>query len=96
MTHGLRSLAPVESPDEWLWLLTADTAPEPHALERLLAAVEVAPSVSIAGPKLVDPDERGDAALLRREHLAASARPCGSSTASSTRRSTTPTATCSA
>ncbi len=58
VNHGLRSLAPVESPDEWLWLLTADTAPEPRALERLLAAVEVAPSVAIAGPKLVDPDDR--------------------------------------
>ncbi len=58
VTYGLRSLAPVESPDEWLWLLTADTAPEPRALERLLAAVEVAPSVAIAGPKLVDPDDR--------------------------------------
>jgi GT2 family glycosyltransferase len=49
-------------PDEWLWLLTADTAPEPDALARLLAAVEVAPSVAIAGPKLVDPD---DHAVLR-------------------------------
>jgi GT2 family glycosyltransferase len=57
VSHGLRSLAPVESPDEWLWLLTADTAPEPRALERLLAAVEVAPAVSIAGPKLVDVDD---------------------------------------
>jgi GT2 family glycosyltransferase len=45
-------------PDEWLWLLTADTAPEPDALERLLAAVEVAPSVAIAGPKVVDPGDR--------------------------------------
>jgi GT2 family glycosyltransferase len=56
--HALASLAPAESPDEWIWLLTADTAPEPRALERLLAAVEVAPSVAIAGPKLVDPDDR--------------------------------------
>jgi len=48
--------------DEWLWLLPADAAPEPNALARLLAAVEVAPSVVIAGPKLVDPDDR---ALLR-------------------------------
>jgi GT2 family glycosyltransferase len=46
-------------PDEWLWLLAADTAPEPDALQRMLAAVEVAPSVAIAGPKLVDPDDRG-------------------------------------
>ncbi|GAA2080293.1 hypothetical protein GCM10009840_14590 [Pseudolysinimonas kribbensis] len=44
-------------PDEWLWLLSADTAPEPDALARLLAAVEVAPSVAIAGPKLVDADD---------------------------------------
>ena len=55
--HALQSLGPAESSDEWLWLLTADTAPDPRALERLLAAVEVAPSVSIAGPKLVDPDD---------------------------------------
>jgi GT2 family glycosyltransferase len=57
--HGVKSLAPAESTDEWLWLLTADTAPEPQALARLLAAVEVAPSVAIAGPKLVDADDRG-------------------------------------
>lgn len=47
---------------DWIWLLTADTAPEPDALARLLAAVEVAPSVAIAGPKVVDPDDR---ALIR-------------------------------
>jgi GT2 family glycosyltransferase len=58
VNHGLRAMAPVDSPDEWIWLLTADTAPEPPALERMLAAVEVAPSVAIAGPKLVDPEER--------------------------------------
>lgn len=48
--------------DDWLWLLPGDAEPEPDALARLLAAVEVAPSVVIAGPKLVDPDDR---ALLR-------------------------------
>jgi GT2 family glycosyltransferase len=48
--------------DEWLWVLPADAAPEPDALARLLAAVEVAPSVVIAGPKLVDPEDRS---LLR-------------------------------
>ena len=36
---------------QWLWLLHADSAPEPGALAALLAAVEVAPSVGIAGPK---------------------------------------------
>jgi len=56
--HAVQSLGPTESPDEWLWLLTADTAPEPRALERLLAAVEVAPSVAVVGPKLVDPADR--------------------------------------
>lgn len=44
--------------DEWLWLLPGDARPEPDALARLLAAVEVAPSVVIAGPKLVDREDR--------------------------------------
>ena len=43
--------------DEWLWLLSHDTAPEPDALERLLATVQRAPSVAVAGPKLVDWNE---------------------------------------
>lgn len=59
ISHALRSASPTESADEWLWLLSADTIPEPGALQALLAAVEVAPSVAIAGPKLVDPDDRG-------------------------------------
>ena len=44
--------------DEWLWILPANAVPEPDALTRLLAAVEVAPSVVIAGPKLVDTEDR--------------------------------------
>jgi GT2 family glycosyltransferase len=59
--RGLASLGPAETGGDWLWLLSAETIPEPRALERLLAAVEVAPSVAIAGPKLVDPD---DASML--------------------------------
>ncbi|MEB4615442.1 glycosyltransferase family 2 protein, partial [Leucobacter sp. M11] len=39
---------------EWLWLLAHDTAPEPDALERILATVQRAPSVAVAGPKLLD------------------------------------------
>src|SRR5690554_3283798 len=39
--------------NEWLWLLAHDSAPEPRALQQLLAAVEIAPSVAIAGPKLM-------------------------------------------
>ncbi|MFN4003033.1 glycosyltransferase family 2 protein, partial [Microcella sp.] len=49
---------PTSSPyggvDEWLWLLRHDTVPDPRALERLLAAVEIAPSVAVAGPKQLD------------------------------------------
>jgi GT2 family glycosyltransferase len=58
VTFGLRQAAPAESNDDWVWVLSADTAPETDALERLLAAVEIAPSVAIAGPKVVDPDDR--------------------------------------
>ena len=49
-------------PNDWVWILPADAIPEPDALARLLAAIEVAPSVVIAGPKLVDTEDR---ALLR-------------------------------
>jgi GT2 family glycosyltransferase len=38
----------------WIWLLHDDSAPEVDALKNLLAAVELSPSVAIAGPKLVD------------------------------------------
>ena len=50
---GLSTLSYLEG-DEWLWLLSHDTAPEPDALERMLATVQRAPSVAVAGPKLVD------------------------------------------
>lgn len=39
--------------DDWLWLLAHDNAPHPRALAELLAAVEIAPSVAVAGPKLM-------------------------------------------
>ena len=38
---------------DWLWLLHDDCAPEPEALELLLAEAESRPSASILGPKLV-------------------------------------------
>ena len=38
---------------DWLWLLHDDCAPEPEALESLLAEAESRPSASILGPKLV-------------------------------------------
>ncbi|MGK3710567.1 glycosyltransferase [Arthrobacter sp. IK3] len=39
---------------EWLWLLHDDSAPDPGALAQLLRAVELAPSVTIAGTKQVE------------------------------------------
>lgn len=57
----LRALAedqaaqPCPGPDtiDHLWLLTADSAPAPMTLTRLLDAVRRSPSVGIAGPKLL-------------------------------------------
>ena len=54
---AVRVLPPASSPDEVLWLLAHDTAPEPTALEALLAALEVSPSVAVVGPKLVDAED---------------------------------------
>ncbi len=68
--------------DEWLWLLAEDSAPEPEALARILRTVQRAPSVAVAGAKLVDWDHperiielgqslttRGERWLLRRQEL---------------------------
>lgn len=41
-----------------VWLLAQDTAPEPGALAALTAALETAPSVAVAAPKLVRWDDR--------------------------------------
>ncbi|MGQ7295031.1 glycosyltransferase [Quadrisphaera sp. KR29] len=49
----------VPLPLRWVWLLHDDCAPAPDALEQLLAAVEVAPSVGIAGCKVVDWHDEG-------------------------------------
>ena len=60
MGRGLQALAPA-GPDpaaEWVWLLHDDTAPAPDALAELLAAVERAPSVAVAGCKQLDADDR--------------------------------------
>jgi len=51
--EALGSISPAESDDEWLWLLAHDNAPAPGALAALLGAVEIAPSVAVAGPKLM-------------------------------------------
>ena len=56
VAHALHVVAPPGEDDEWLWLLGHDNAPEPGALAALVAAVEVAPSVAVAGPKLMRAD----------------------------------------
>ncbi len=55
--QALTVASPTESVNDWLWLLAHDNAPQPAALEALLAAVEIAPSVAVAGPKLMRWDE---------------------------------------
>ena len=57
VTHAMQVSPPAESENEWMWLLGHDNAPDPTALAALLGAVEVAPSVAIAGPKLMRLDE---------------------------------------
>ncbi|QHC59462.1 glycosyltransferase family 2 protein [Rathayibacter sp. VKM Ac-2760] len=54
VARAVRVMQPPAGEDEWLWLLAADSAPEPGALAALLGAVEVAPSVAVAGPKVMD------------------------------------------
>ena len=53
VAKGLRAAPPAESDDDWIWLLAHDSAPHSRALANLLGAVEIAPSVAIAGPKLM-------------------------------------------
>lgn len=57
VAHALQVTDPQNQDNEWLWLLGHDNAPDPSALSALLGAVEVAPSVVIAGPKLMRWDE---------------------------------------
>ena len=49
---------------EAVWLLTQDTTPDPDALARLAGALETAPSLAFAAPKLVRSDERDRIASL--------------------------------
>ena len=48
---AVSGLPPASGDSEWIWLLSHDSAAAPRALEALLAAVEIAPSVAVAGPK---------------------------------------------
>ncbi|QYH35625.1 glycosyltransferase [Salinibacterium sp. M195] len=57
IAQALHTAAPQAAENEWLWLLAHDSAPDPNALRALLGAVEIAPSVAVAGPKLVRWDD---------------------------------------
>lgn len=52
VSHAIEIAQPGEV-DGWLWLLAHDNAPSRGALAALLSAVEIAPSVAVAGPKLM-------------------------------------------
>ncbi len=56
IAHAVHVAAPRPTGNDWLWLLAHDNAPEPSALAALLGAVEIAPSVAVAGPKLMQWD----------------------------------------
>lgn len=57
ITEAVRNVSPAVDENDWLWFLGHDNAPEPGALAALVGAVEVAPSVAVAGPKLMRWDE---------------------------------------
>ena len=83
VSAALSTAAPGEHPEEeWIWLLSEDSCPEPEALEHILSSVQRAQSVAVAGPKLVDWDhperiielgqsltQNGSRWLLRRQEL---------------------------
>ncbi|MFY9262238.1 MAG: glycosyltransferase family 2 protein [Actinomycetaceae bacterium] len=52
-------LAQVELNGQWLWLLHADSAPEPEALDRLLRVGENSRTTGVIGPKQVTWDSKG-------------------------------------
>lgn len=54
--HNISADGDVATTQDWLWLLSEDACPEPHALQLILNSVQRAPSVAVAGPKLVDWD----------------------------------------
>ncbi|TFD10255.1 glycosyltransferase [Cryobacterium sp. TMT1-66-1] len=51
---AVRASAPPTHDRELLWLLAQDSAPDPTALEVLVDALEIAPSVAVAGPKVME------------------------------------------
>ena len=53
VAEAVATLPPVESEDEWIWLLHDDSAPDHHALEKLLEAVADRPNIAMVGPKIL-------------------------------------------
>jgi len=51
---AVRVTTPPTHDREMLWLLAQDSAPEPTALEALVDGLEIAPSVAVAGPKVME------------------------------------------
>jgi len=49
-----RVMSPPAGDHELLWLLAQDSAPEPGALESLVGELEIAQSVAVAGPKVME------------------------------------------
>ncbi len=58
VTEAVATLPPVESEDEWIWLLHDDSAPDSKALENLLAAVTDRPNIAMVGPKILGWNDR--------------------------------------
>ncbi|POH64083.1 hypothetical protein C3B61_13450 [Cryobacterium zongtaii] len=54
ISAATRVMSPPAGDHELLWLLAQDSAPAPGALESLIGALEVAPSVAVAGPKVME------------------------------------------
>jgi len=59
---GVRVTTPPRDSSQLLWMLAQDTVPAPDALARLVGALEVSPSVAVAGPKVMD--ARDDATIV--------------------------------
>ncbi|QZY52981.1 glycosyltransferase [Leucobacter tenebrionis] len=56
VARGVQTVPVDPEIEDWIWLLSEDACPEPEALEHILSSVQRAPSVVVAGPKLVDWD----------------------------------------
>ena len=58
VAEAVATLPPIESEDEWIWLLHDDSAPDSKALENLLAAVTDRPNIAMVGPKILGWNDR--------------------------------------